>query len=209
MADHATHCSLLLGELGLGPAHVVGHSSSALVALQLALDFPEAVQSLVLMEPARPTPPTEAQAEFVREFVQPAVAFYRAGDRVAALDRFATGVFGPDYRVPLDHGLPGGFEQAVADADTFFGQELPAVQHWDFTAADAARVTQPVLAVLGEHTAPTFPERLELLSSWLPRVESFELPDATHLLHVENPRGMAAALAEFFARHPVSGEVPA
>jgi hypothetical protein len=37
----------------------------------------------------------------------------------------------------------------VADADTFFGQELPAVQRCPFGEADAARVTQPVLAVLG------------------------------------------------------------
>jgi pimeloyl-ACP methyl ester carboxylesterase len=161
------------------------------------------------MEPARPTPETEVQAAFVRDFAGPAVALYRAGDRAAALDRFATGVFGPDYRAPLDHGLPGGFEQALADADTFFGQELPAVQQWELTRDDAARVTQPVLAVLGEHTAPTFPERLELLSSWLPRVESFELPNATHLLHVQNPRGLAEALADFFVRHSVSGEVPA
>jgi 3-oxoadipate enol-lactonase len=200
IADHAEHCALLLGMLGLGPAHVVGHSSSALVALQLALDFPDAVRSVVLMEPARPTPPTEVQAEFLREFVQPAVAFYRAGDRAAALDRFATGVFGPDYRAPLDQGLPGGFEQALADADAFFGQELPAVQQWELTAKEAGLVTQPVLAVLGEHTAPTFPERLDLLSSWLPRVESFQLPGATHLLHVQNPRGMAEALAEFVRR---------
>jgi|RhiMetdeSRZDD1v2_1073273.scaffolds.fasta_scaffold34105_9 pimeloyl-ACP methyl ester carboxylesterase len=203
MAEHAEHCSLLLGELGLGSAHVVGHSSSALLALQVALDFPEAVRSLVLMEPARPTPPTEVQAEFVREFVQPAVGFYRDGDHAAAVDRFATGVFGPEYRAPLERGLPGGFEQALADADAFFGQELPAVQDWALTAEDAARIAQPVLAVLGEHTAPAFPERLELLSSWLPNVEHFQLPGATHLLHVVSPGGMAEALAAFFARHSV------
>jgi hypothetical protein len=29
------------------------------------------------------------------------------------------------------------------------------------------------------------------------------LPGAAHLLHVENPRGMAEALAAFFARHPL------
>jgi pimeloyl-ACP methyl ester carboxylesterase len=201
MADHAGHCSRLLTELDLGPAHVVGHSSSALLALQLTLDFPEAVRSVVLMEPARPTPPTELQAEFLREFVQPAVAFHRAGDRRAALDRFATGVFGPGYLASLEHGLPGGFEQALADADAFFGQELPAVQQWDLGAEEASRIGQPVLAVRGEHTEPSFPERLELLSSWLPHVEPFQLPNANHLLHVQNPGGMAEGLADFFGRH--------
>ena len=119
------------------------------------------------------------------------------------MDTFLGGVFGPGYREPLERGLPGSFEQAVADADAFFGSELPALQAWSFTQAEARRVTQPVLAVVGEHSASTFPERRELLLAWLPNVEPFELPDATHLLHVQNPRGMAEALAAFFARHPL------
>lgn len=204
MADHAEQCRLLMSELGVGRAHIVGHSSSALVALQVALDFPDAVQSLTLMEPAGPIPETDAQAEFAREFIGPAVELYRAGDREAALERFATGVFGRGYREPLERGLPGAFEQALADVDTFFGQELPATRLWDLTADDASRITQPVLAVLGERTARTFPERLELLASWLPRVELFQLSGATHLLHVEEPRSTAEALAEFFARHPTA-----
>jgi pimeloyl-ACP methyl ester carboxylesterase len=86
----------------------------------------------------------------------------------------------------------------------FFTQELPAVQQWSFTEDDASRITQPVLAVVGEYSAPTFPERRELLLSWLPQVETFELSDATHLLHLQNPGGMAEALASFFARHSMA-----
>jgi pimeloyl-ACP methyl ester carboxylesterase len=204
IADHAAHCARLMGLLEIERGHIVGHSSSALIALQLALDFPEAVQTLALMEPARPTPPTEGQAEFIREFVAPAIESYRAGDKAAAVGTFAQGVFGPDYRVPLEKGLPGAFEQAVADADAFFGQELPALQQWSFTEEDAKRVTQPVLAISGENTAQTFPERLELLVGWLPNVERFKLPNVTHLLHVQDPRGMAEGLAALYARHPVT-----
>ena len=201
MADHADHCRLLMRRVGIERAHIVGHSSSAMIALQLALDFPDSAQTLVLMESARPTPATETQAEFVRAFVEPAVERYRAGDKHGAVDTFFRGVFGRGYRRALDRGLPGAFEDAVAAADAFFTQELPAVQQWSFTQEDAGRVTQPVLAVLGEHTAPTFPERRDLLLAWLPNVEAFDLPDATHLLHAQNPRAMAEGLADFFARH--------
>jgi pimeloyl-ACP methyl ester carboxylesterase len=160
------------------------------------------------MDAARPAPETELQAAFRREFVEPAVERYRAGDRERAVDTFFCGVFGPDYREPLEHGLPGAFDQAVADADTFFTQELPALwQRWSFTEEDAGRITQPVLVVVGEKSAPTFPERRELLRSWLPKVELFELPGATHLLHVENPRGMAEGLASFFGRHPIPASI--
>ncbi len=203
MADHAEHCRLLMRRLGIERAHVVGHSSSAVIALQLALDSAAAVHTLTLMESARPVPPTELQAAFVRDFVEPAVGRYRAGDRAGAVDTFLRGVFGSGYRPALERGLPGAFERAVAEADAFFGQELPALQRWSFTAAEAARVTQPALAVLGANTEPTFPERREVLLAWLPDVEPFDLPDATHLLHAQNPRGMAEGLAAFLARHPL------
>jgi pimeloyl-ACP methyl ester carboxylesterase len=204
MADHAQHCLLLMRLLGIERAHIVGHSSSVAVALQLALDTPDAVHTVVSMDAARPAPPTELQATFRREFVEPALERYRAGDTEAAVDTFFRGVFGPDYGEPLEQGLPGAFEQAVADADAFFTQELPALwQRWSFTEDDAQRITQPVLVVTGEHSAATFPERAALLLSWLPNAEPFELPDATHLLHVQNPRGTAEAFASFFARHPI------
>jgi pimeloyl-ACP methyl ester carboxylesterase len=204
MADHARHCALLMRQLGIERAHVVGHSSSAVVALQLALDFPEAVQSVVSMEAARPVPQTEIQAEFVRTFVVPAVERYRAGDMPAAVDTFLRGVFGEGYRPALDAGLPACFERAVAEAGAFFGQELPALQQWSFTGDEATRIAQPVMLMLGERSTPTFPERRELLLSWLPNAEPFDLADASHLLHVERPAAVAEALAAFFARHPLA-----
>jgi pimeloyl-ACP methyl ester carboxylesterase len=204
IAAHAAHCARLMGYLSIERAHIVGHSSSAMIAMQLALDSPRAVHTLALMEPARPAPATEAQAQFVRDFVAPAIQRYRAGDKAGAVDTFARGVFGADYRGPLEHGLPGAFEQAIGDADAFFAQELPAVQQWSLNQQDARRITQPTLAVVGENTTPTFPERLQLLASWLPNAELFELPGATHLLHVQNPHGMAEALASFYGRHPLT-----
>jgi pimeloyl-ACP methyl ester carboxylesterase len=161
------------------------------------------VHTLALMEPARPAPQTETQAAFRRDVLEAAVERFRAGDTVGAVATWASGVFGPDYRPLLEHGLPAALEQCVADADTFFTQELPALQRWSFTEADATRITQPVLAVLGERTNQSFVERVALLRSWLPTVEAFELPGANHLLHLQNPDGMAEGLASFWGRHPL------
>ena len=38
--------------VGFDSAHVVGHSLGGVIALQLALDAPQAVRTLALMEPA-------------------------------------------------------------------------------------------------------------------------------------------------------------
>jgi pimeloyl-ACP methyl ester carboxylesterase len=141
----------------------------------------------------------------IREFVEPAVGSYRAGDEAAAIETFFRGVFGLGYRPLIDARLPAAFDDGVASAGAFFMQELPALQQWTFAEEDAARITQPVLGVVGEHTESTFPERMALLLSWLPNGERFELPNAGHLLHIENPEGMAEELDAFFRRHPVPG----
>ena len=203
MATHAAHCHQLMRELGITRAHIVGHSSSVPVALQLALDAPDAVHTLTLMEAARPAAPTDAERQFGTDVALAALQRYRAGDTAAAVDMFFRGVFGPGYRAALDHGLPGAFEQAVADADAFFTQEMPAIQQWPFTEDDAHRIQQPALAVLGTASPAIFAERQKLLLHWLPNAEPLDLPGLTHLLHAQDPAAVAEGLAGFFACHPI------
>jgi pimeloyl-ACP methyl ester carboxylesterase len=204
IADQAQHCHALMRHLGIDRAHLVGHSSSALMALQLALDAPQAVRSLTLLEPAlMPVPSREAWG---RTTALPAIERYRAGDRAGAVDAWMRGVAGADYRPDMERALPGAFAQVVADAPTFFEQELPAVREWVFDEHDAARITQPVLAVLGgrsKDVSPVWEERQALMRAWLPDVEPFVLEGATHLLHLQQPQAMAEALAGFLARHPL------
>jgi pimeloyl-ACP methyl ester carboxylesterase len=68
IADQATHCHLLMRHLGIERCHVAGHSSSAMIALQLALDAPDLVQTLALLDAARPAPASELQKHFVEPF---------------------------------------------------------------------------------------------------------------------------------------------
>jgi pimeloyl-ACP methyl ester carboxylesterase len=133
-----------------------------------------------------------------------AIEFYRGGDKAGAVDTFMRTVAGPSYRATLDQVLPQAFTQALIDADTFFGQELPAVQQWSFFEKDARRVLQPVLVVMGARSnevSPIWQQRQDLLNAWLPNSEPYVLAGSTHLLHVQNPRVMAERLAAFFAEH--------
>jgi hypothetical protein len=68
-----------------------------------------------------------------------------------------------------------------------------------------------VLAVLGgrsHEVSPVWEERQAQLMAWLPNVEPFVLPGATHMLHLHNTRGMAEALAGFVSRHPLAATTP-
>jgi pimeloyl-ACP methyl ester carboxylesterase len=89
----------------------------------------------------------------------------------------------------------------VADADTFFGQELPAIRQWAFGPAEGARIKQPVLLVMGgrsHEVSPVWQQRQDLLTAWLPKAQPFVLDGATHMLHLENARGLAERLGAFF-----------
>ena len=70
-------------------------------------------------------------------------------------------------------------------------------------ASDAARVTQPVLNVLGAESAPRFVEGSELVQSWFPHAERLSVPGAGHLLMVQNPSAIARGLDDFVSRHPI------
>ncbi len=201
LAQHAAHLRSMMRHLGIARAHIVGHSSSGNIALQLALDAPDVVQTLAVLEPALMTVPS---AQTARSFVGTAMQLYRAGDKAGAVDTFLLGTCGPGYRALLDRVLPEAFDHAVADADTFFGQEMPAIQQWPFSRDDARRITQPILAVVGEMSmemSPIWDERQQLLLTWLPNAEPFVLSGAAHLLYLQNPQGMAEGLAAFLARH--------
>jgi hypothetical protein len=143
------------------------------------------VQTLALLESARPAPQNEPQAVFVSSVLMPALERYRAGDKAGAIDAWLRGP-SPGRRGPvLQAGAAGGAAVVVHGR----GRE----------PNHPTRTRRP-----RAESVPIFRERRELLLAWLPNVESFDLPGATHLLHVQNPGGMADALARFFARHPIA-----
>jgi pimeloyl-ACP methyl ester carboxylesterase len=201
IAQQSAHVRALMQRLGISRAHLVGHSSGGNIIMQVALDAPEKVSSLALLEMALTVPAGSPG----RAGVPQAMELYRAGDKAAAVDTFMRAVAGRDYRASADRVLPGAFDQAVADADTFFGQELPAVREWTFGPAEAARIKQPVLLVMGgrsREVSPVWQQRQDLLTAWMGHAEPFVLDDATHMLHLENARGLAERLGAFFADHP-------
>ena len=204
LAEQAGDCRALLEHLGIDRAHVVGHSSGGAIALQLALDAPQVVHSLILLEPGLLDVPSGA---LLAQVFEPMLEQYGAGNKEGAADTFLRWAIGAEYRAWLDRLIPGAFQQVVADADTFFRVELPSVQEWRFTREDAQRITQPVLGVLGDKSASIWPgwnEVQERLREWLPQTEPFVLAGANHALQERDPRGVADAMAPFLARHPMA-----
>jgi pimeloyl-ACP methyl ester carboxylesterase len=218
IGDQVADARALLEHLGVERAHVVGHSLGGVIGVQLALDAPESVHSLALMEPALMSAIAKVEgagrpdaAQNQQQFIagmQRVQQIYESGDRRGALMAFLETRAGEAFRGVLDWlQTTGEFDQAVKDADTFLMVEMPAAYAWNFTPADAKRITQPVVSILGSHS----PERAQkvhaILKEWVPQTETLTLPNAEHALALMDPPGIATALSEWLARHPMS--VPA
>jgi pimeloyl-ACP methyl ester carboxylesterase len=205
IADHAADAAALLDHLGVRRAHIAGHSSGAAVALQLALERPEIVHTLALLELSLLSVPSAAG--FLQK-AGPAFAAYAAGQHETALATFMSAASGLEWeacRAVLDERVPGAIPQGIKDADTFFGVELPALSAWTFGAEQAAAISQPVLSVLGSDTEPLWIEVAERLRAWLTQVEDCTIEGVGHLLHMQRPEPVAKSMAAFFSRHPLTG----
>jgi pimeloyl-ACP methyl ester carboxylesterase len=185
---------------------VAGHSSGALIALQLAADEPDLVQSLVLIEPA-PLGPfhVPAFAELGQRFVGPALASFSAGDVATATEKFMLGVCGADYRQVIDRSLGrGAYADVLRESPFFFKDEIPACMQWQFGTGDAARVRCPVLVVEGadgRRTGDLSQQVTESAMKLFPDAEVALIENTNHLLPLQDPEALARTMADFAGRH--------
>jgi benzoate-CoA ligase family protein len=195
--DQAADARALLEYLHMSPAHIVGHSYGGSIALQLAVDSPMCVHSLVLLEAALTTVP---HWKAVRELNAATIERYRQGDWEAAVDAF---LGSPAERAAVARNVPGGLEQAIRDLDTYFGIEVPAHDAWHFTEDEGKQITQPVLFIQGSESQVLYKECRDQIQQWMPQTETVVLHGATHLLHMQQPAGAATLMVEFLTRYPI------
>jgi pimeloyl-ACP methyl ester carboxylesterase len=205
IADHAADAAALLEYLNIPRAHVAGHSSGAAIAVQLALDAPERVHTLGLLELTLFSVPI---GPAFLEQAGPVLESYESGDAPGAVAAFLSSVSGLDWaecQAVLEMHVPGAVANAIEDADTFFGIELPSLIEWTFGADQAATIDRPVLSVLGSRTGQLWVQAAEFLRSSLPDVEECKIEGVGHFLHMERPKPVARAMAEFMARNSTVG----
>ena len=205
IADHAADAAALLEQLGVRHAHLVGHSTGAAIGAQMALDHPEAVHTLTLLEPTLVSLP---RGQDFLEGARPVFEAYRRGDHAGAFAMFVAAASGLDWatcRALLEERIPGVVAQSIKDADTFFGIELPSLADWDFGAEQAAAIHRPVLSVVGAETQPLWVEIADFLRAALPHVEESTIDGAGHLLQIQQPQLVAREIARFLGRNPLGG----
>jgi pimeloyl-ACP methyl ester carboxylesterase len=212
VADHAAHCAVLLDTLGIEQSHIVGHSFGCVIALQLALDRPDLVSSLILSEsPLIPCLAAPDDLEFLGTAVGPviggAVAAAARGDVATAFEQFMAVICGPDYQTVLRAALgPDSLARAEHDSRFFFGDEIGAVQEWRFDERAAAAIRQPALLVQGGASPPPVHRLVAHLAAMMPDSEVATIDGDDHLLPLRNPATLGRFVGDFCRRHRAAAD---
>jgi len=193
--DLAEDVADLARELGLGPAHWVGLSLGALVALQAAVDFPEQIRSLTLVN------------GFARLRLHWASAFSGAG-RIALLLSGRMDWMGRWVaRSLFPHQSQGDLRRVAAEriggnARGSYIRTLLAVASFD-VRNDLSDISQPSLVVAGgEDRIVPMAAKVALAES-LPHARLEVLPHSGHATPIDSAPEFNRLLVDFLRRSEV------
>lgn len=174
-------------------SHLVGFSLGALVAQHLALQRPELVASLTLVSTVCRRTPEERDAVLAR--LDLAEADF-AASAAASLHRWYDGT--------------GVDEQLVRRTEATLLANDPAsflACYRVFATADAQiaddlhRIAVPTLAITGELDSGSTPDMTRRLAETMPDCRTVVVPVARHMLPVQRPDELVAALTAFLGEH--------
>jgi pimeloyl-ACP methyl ester carboxylesterase len=194
--EHADDILALLDALSIEQAVLVGNSLGGSVALQAALDAPERVSSLIIVEPGNTRDFIEAlqieREHFGREPAGPPQIPADREGRIAFLE----GIFGGPENLER---LPGAYEQGLGNGmDTFIlGETLGYL--WEFdTKTDLPKLHQPILFV---HAQAIY----ALMAGWFWQngqdVHTWHFENGHHVMFLEWPEQFAEGLVYFLDNH--------
>lgn len=191
--DLAARSAAGLGRLLDAPTDLVGHSVGAVLLLRLALDRPDLVRSLTLIEPVLFNGPDAPETAAYLDEVAGMKAAVARGDRDAAARRF-----NQIWGAAGWHTLPDAV-QGAQRARIHYIRAFEAALERDSGALLAPgrleTLTAPVLLIQGGASPPLVPVIQSRLAARLPRARQVTIPGAGHMAPVTHPRAVAQEIA--------------
>jgi 3-oxoadipate enol-lactonase len=194
LADLAADVVELLDDLGADRVHLVGFSLGALVAEYVAAVRPDRVDTLSLVSSVALRTPEERKA-VVRRL--DAARTGLAGTVVAAVERW----FAESWRTEEPALVADVRRTMLANDPTSYLACYTVFANGDQEVAPLlTRITAPTLAITGSDDPGSTPDMSHRLAEAIPDARVEVVAGARHLLPLERPRELVAALSKHFER---------
>jgi lipase len=184
-----------------GPCDLIGHSFGATVALRIALERPELVRTLTLVEPVLFAAARAAGSPAFRDYLTQNAAFadlYRAGNKRAAAEAFQA-VWGGGVALSA---LPAHLQDYIVQRIDLIVAGHPALEGDSAGLLAHGRLESlgiPVLLVEGGTSPSVIGAIQDELARRLPQVTRIVVPGAAHMVPITHPAPVAAAIAALTA----------
>ncbi|MGI5132556.1 alpha/beta fold hydrolase [Pseudonocardia sp. CA-107938] len=180
------------------PAHLLGHSYGALLALHTVRADPSGIASLLLYEA-----PVLAGDAPVASVLDRFRVLRAAGDHAGALGLFLTEVvgLGPEELAAMD-GPDAGPEIDLAGLTAFLQHDIEALTGLP-TPDTWHGIDVPVLLMAGADSWPMLQRSTAALQAALPHAELVPWPGQTHFANLLDPGLVAVTIREFIARKAI------
>jgi len=194
MDDCVTAAEQVMDALGAGRAAWCGLSWGGMVAMRLALRAPERVAALALMA-------TSAREE--RPAKKPGYRVLQGLVRVVGATRLVQAPILPLFFTAETRRMrPDRVEAFSArllrmDRTSLIHAADAVIFERDDISAEIGRIEAPALVVVGEEDRATPPAEAELIAEQIPGAELVRVPGAAHLVNLEQPERVNAALLRF------------
>ncbi len=204
---HAEDLAALLLSLDVGPAHIIGSSYGAYVALALARAHPELVRSLVLAEPpmflllAGSQLGDSVRSAYYSNTLDPARRAFAHGDSVAGIRSFYDGMSGGFGR--FDHLPAPGRADLLGHAFELRREMLANREQYlpNVSCAELGRMATPVLLVRGDRSPRAFQLISDELARCLQSDTTVVIPGSGHPVHSGNAAYYNQVVLRYLAVH--------
>lgn len=185
----------LMRHLDMAPAHILGLSRGGRVAIDFALTYPQAADSLVLADAAL----GGFQWTDFGESVAEVKTVWRTDGNEAARQRWlANTLFAPALRIPA---VAARLTRIVTDyAGWPVWVDGGCIRALDPPAAEQLdRIGVPTLVMVGELDVPDFHAIAQMLAEGIPNARLTILPGVGHMANMEDPDRFNATVLDFLA----------
>jgi pimeloyl-ACP methyl ester carboxylesterase len=196
ISDLAADVIAFIEDVDAAPCHLVGMSWGGMVAMQVAIDRPDLVRSLVLIDTS-----ASAMAEgSVAAFRQLIETVEERGVTRETSDLLIPLTFGERYRAENEEGVAAQ-RSRLHDIDKHgFAEAMRSLSERPPLTDRLGSIAVPTLVIHGEQDAAMPISEGEALASTISGAELVRVPGAGHATPIEAPDDVNAALVRFFAR---------